>query len=135
MICDEIVAAARRDNVGSRATVNRIVSGSGRYRVGARRARHRQGSGDGGGIEVLEIDDGNGVASRLVNARGKGEVDRRDTGDGFHGEGIIARAAIDGDFSAVGRDRVIAGAGDDGIRAAQAIDGVISRSRGDHVRR
>ena len=91
-------------------------------------------SGHRGGVEVFEINDGDGIARRLVDTSGDREVDRRDARACIQDQRVGSAAAVDRRFRAVVDDGVIAGSAADDVGAAAAVNDVVAGAAGDHVR-
>ena len=123
---DSVVARAGADDIGSAAAIDGVDATAGRDVVGRRGTRHRQAVADRAGIQVLEIQHGDAVAAGDVGARRRGQVDARKTRDRANDQGIVAGATVDGDFRSPIVDRVVTGAGNDGVGAGITLDDVIA---------
>ena len=130
VIGDDIVAPAGVDDIGAAAAVDGVGARAAGEDVGPGGSRQRDARRERGGVDILEMDDGDAVAEGLI--RRVGEIDR----DGrFQHERVHAGAAVDGDFAAVIRDDVVARARVDDVAAPAAVDGVVARARGDDIGR
>ena len=127
-IVDRVVAGARVDDVGPTASVHGVGAGAGRDHIRARRARDGEGGGQRRGVEILEVENLDVVADRLIRSRGEREIDGGGAARHIHDQGVHARPAVDAGFRPVIMDGVVAGARRDHIRAAAAVDGVGARS-------
>ena len=132
---DRVVAGARRDRIRAAPAIDQVIARAGRDRVGEGAARDTHGARQCARIEVLEIEDCDRIAGRLVGPGGNREVDGGNAARGRQDQGVGSRATVDHGFRSVIGHGVVAGAGIDRIRAAAAVDGVGSGTGDDRVRR
>ena len=131
MVIDGVVARAGVDDIRAATAVDGVGAGAAREDIGARRTRERGALNrrEGGGVDILEMDDAGVVAACLI--RGVGEIDGR--GDLQH-QRVVPGSAVDGDLRAPIIDEIVPCPGVDDVGAAAAVDGVVARTREDRVR-
>ena len=129
----EIVAAAGVDDVRAAAAVDGVVARTGRDDIGRTRPRDPQRRREDRGVQVLEVRDLDIVARGLIDAGGDGEIDGGETAGGRDDQRVDAAAAVNRDFRAVVRDRVVARARGDDVGAGGAVDRIRAGAAGDDI--
>ena len=130
VIGDRVVADAARDHVGPAAAIYRVAARAADDDIGARRADDADALSwpQRAGVDVLEIRDEGGIAEGLI---GLAQVDVRGR---VENQGVDAGPAVEGGFGSVVMNDVVAGPGADDVRAAAAVDAVVTRARRDRIR-
>ena len=128
MIGNRVVSGARRDDIGSAATINRVRPCTARDDIGLRGTRNGNARSNRRGIDVLEIRDSGEIPRRLVAVR------QIDGGGRLHDQRVGASTAIDGTLCSIIKYGIVARAGIDRVGASTAIDSVRTGAGADQIR-
>ena len=134
MIGYEVVPGAGVDRVDAAAAVDGVVARAGRNHIRAGRAVNGQRRRNQRGVQVLEIGDKNRAAGGLVGAGRDIEIDARHAACGQHLQRVRGTAAaVEGRFRSVIGDEVVAGAGQDRVQAAAAVQSFAAAAAEDAI--
>jgi len=122
VIDDGVVSGAGDNDIRSATAIDDVVSRTTGDRVGRGRTGNVDSDSQCRRVDVEEIADGGAVPRRLI---GIAEIDRRRS---VEHEGIDPCATIDRVFCSAVDDRVIAGAAEEDVSAANTVDRVVARA-------
>ena len=128
-IGDAIIPAAAVDDIAAAGAVDRVVARAAGQDVDAGRAddRDRLAGVQRGGVDVLEVADGGGVAAGLIGCT------QVDVGLGQHHQRVVVDTTIDQRLRAAIGHRIVAGTGMNDVGAAGTVDHIIAGAAGNRV--